>query len=309
MTPEESSLQTAVVFADVSGSSQLYVTLGDAMAQSTIAKALELFAGVTREHRGTVIKTIGDEIMCRFPTAKDGFDAAVAMQRQLKERAAEICAQTRIGIRVGLHWGEAVLQAGDIFGDAVNVAARVAAVAKRDQIVTTEQTVKALPEDCRGMATEFDRVAVKGRVGEIGMYMVHWDEEADATRMRTVMPSAATTGPQNKLQISFGESSAQLFTEGKALTMGRSSECTLVVATTFASRLHARLVMRRGKFVLVDESTNGTYILPGGPNSGAQEIFIKREEFILPAKGVISLGQSCSAADAKLINFSMLGSP
>jgi len=305
--PQDTTLQTAVVFADVSGSSQLYVQLGDAMAQSTIAKALDLFARVTKEHRGFVIKTIGDEIMCRFPTAKDGFDAAVEMQRQLKEHAGEICDKTRIGIRVGLHWGDAVLQAGDIFGDAVNVAARVAAVAKRDQIVTTEQTIKALPEDCRRMATEFDRVAVKGRVGEIGMFMVQWDEEADATRMRTVMPSAGATAPQSKLQIAFGESSVQLFTEGKALTMGRSPECSLVVATTFASRLHARVVMRRGKFVLIDESTNGTYVLPGGPSSGAQEIFIKREEFILPAKGVVSLGQSCSAADAKLINFAMVG--
>ena len=64
--------------------------------------------------------------------------------------------------------------------------------------------------------------------------------------------------------------------------------------------------MRRGRFVLADESTNGTYIVPGGLGSGAQEVFIKREEFLLPDKGVFSLGQSCAAGDAKLVQFSLV---
>ena len=97
-----------------------------------------------------------------------------------------------------------------------------------------------------------------------------------------------------------------LFTEGKTLTLGRSAECSLVVATGFASRLHAKVVMRRGRFVLADESTNGTYVMPGGLGSGAQEVFIKREEFLLPDKGVFSLGQTCSAEDAKFVQFSLV---
>jgi pSer/pThr/pTyr-binding forkhead associated (FHA) protein len=121
-----------------------------------------------------------------------------------------------------------------------------------------------------------------------------------------IVPNAPAA-KQNKLQLTFGESTLHLFTEGNALTMGRSAECSLVVATAFASRLHARVVMRRGKFVLVDESTNGTYIVPDSLDSGGPEIFIKREEFILPAKGVISLGQSCSPAEARLIHFLVLG--
>jgi adenylate cyclase len=295
--------KAAVVFADISGSSQLYVQHGDTTARTIIAKALDYLATVTREHRGTVIKTIGDEVMCRFPSADDGFDAAIGMQRRLKEQAASITDKTRVCIRVGLQWGDVVLQSGDVFGDAVNVAARVAAIAKRDQIVTTEQTVQALTGPRSGMARQFDRVAVKGREGELVLHMIDWDEEADATKMRTVMPTSTQEAVQKKLRLACGDKAVTLFTEGKALTMGRSAECSLVVATTFASRLHARVLMRRGRFVLADESTNGTYIMPGGLDSGAQEVFIKREEFLLPEKGVFSLGQSCSAADAKLIQF------
>ena len=298
--------KAAVLFADISGSTQLYVQHGDTTARNIIAKALDYLANVTKEHKGVVIKTIGDEVMCRFPSADDGFDAAVGMQRTLKENASSITDKTRVCIRVGLQWGEVVTQAGDVFGDAVNVAARVAAVAKRDQIVTTEQTVEALTGSRSGMARQFDRVALKGREGELVLHMIDWDDEADATRMRTVMPAAAATKAQKKLRLAFAEQSLLLFTEGKALTMGRSAECSLVVQSGFASRLHARVVMRRGRYVLADESTNGTYILPGGLDSGAQEVFIKREEYLLPDKGVFSLGQSCTAADAKLIQFALV---
>jgi len=296
--------KAAVLFADISGSTQLYVQHGDTTARTMIAKALEYLANVTKEHKGVVIKTIGDEVMCRFPSADDAFDAAVGMQRTLKENAAEITDKTRVCIRVGLQWGEVVNQGGDVFGDAVNVAARVAAVAKRDQIVTTEQTVAALTGNRGEMARQFDRVALKGREGELVLHMIDWDDEADATRMRTVTP-AGPASAEKKLQLVFGDKSVLLFTEGKVLTLGRSAECSLVVATGFASRLHAKVIMRRGRFVLADESTNGSYIMPGGLGSGAQEVFIKREEFLLPEKGVFSLGQSCNADDAKVVQFSL----
>ena len=295
--------KAAVLFADISGSTQLYVQHGDSTARTIIAKALDFLTGVTKEHQGTVIKTIGDEVMCRFPSADNAFDAAVGMQRSLKENASAITDKTRVCIRVGLQWGEVVMQGGDVFGDAVNVAARVAAVAKRDQIVTTSQTVDALTGDRPGMARQFDRVALKGREGELVLHMVDWDDEADATRMRTVLPASGAAVDAKKLRVAFGEQSLLLFTEGKALTMGRSAECSLVVQTGFASRLHARVVMRRGRFVLADESTNGTYIMPGGIDSGVQEVFIKREEFLLPDTGVFCLGQSCSAPEAKVVQF------
>ncbi len=304
MATDGDTSKAAVLFADISGSTQLYVQHGDTTARTMIAKALEFLAGVTKDHRGVVIKTIGDEVMCRFPSADDAFDAAVGMQRSLKENAAEITDKTRVCIRVGLQWGEVVNQGGDVFGDAVNVAARVAAVAKRDQIVTTEQTVEALTGSRADMARQFDRVALKGREGELVLHMIDWDEEADATRMRTVTPSVPNA-VEKKLQLIFADKSVLLFTEGKTLTLGRSAECSLVVATGFASRLHAKVVMRRGRFVLADESTNGTYIMPGGLGSGVQEVFIKREEFLLPDKGVFSLGQSCNAADAKVVQFSL----
>src|SRR6185503_2934141 len=219
MSTDGGMSKAAVLFADISGSTQLYVQHGDTTARTIIAKALEYLTGVTKEHRGVVIKTIGDEVMCRFPSADDAFDAAVGMQRTLKENAGEITDKTRVCIRVGLQWGEVVNQGGDVFGDAVNVAARVAAVAKRDQIVTTEQTVSALTGDRAGMARQFDRVALKGREGELVLHMIDWDDEADATRMRVATMVPMQAADQKKLQLGFGDKSVLLFTEGKTLTL------------------------------------------------------------------------------------------
>ena len=293
----------AVVFADISGSTQLYVQLGDAAAQSLIARTLKALTEVTTTHHGIVIKTIGDEVMCRFNSPDDGFEAAMEMQRLLRQIGGRAGDLVRVGIRVGLHWGEAVEEGGDLFGDAVNVAARVAAVARRDQIVTTEETVAALDESRRSLATAFDRVALKGRTGEMVLCLVNWDDATDATKMRTSLPKSVPATAQRRLEISFDDQTLSLFIEGKAMTMGRSKECSLIVETNFASRQHARVTMRRGKFVLLDESTNGTYIMPGGLNSGAEEVFIKREEYLLPEQSAVSLGQSCKASDARHIQF------
>src|SRR4051812_46266764 len=98
----EGTSKAAVVFADISGSTQLYVQHGDTAAREIIAKALDLLTTVTNDNKGVVIKTIGDEVMCRFPSADDGFDAAVGMQRSLKENASSITDKTRVCIRVGL---------------------------------------------------------------------------------------------------------------------------------------------------------------------------------------------------------------
>jgi adenylate cyclase len=304
MNDHKAGAQAAILFADISGSTQIYVQLGDTTAQSVIARALGCLSGVVKEFGGTVVKTIGDEIMCHFASPDAAFDAAVEMQRRLREQASQITDKTRLGIRVGLQWGEAVEQGGDYFGDAVNVAARVAAVAKRDQIVTTEQTVNELDDTRRNLARAFDRVALKGRVGEVVLCLINWDEESDATRMRTVMPTGTVPGAGKSLVLLYKDQHLHLFTEGKSLTMGRSSDCSLVdEASGFASRIHGNVLMRRGRFVIVDQSTNGTYIVPGGLDSGSAEVFIKREEFLLPESGVFSLGQSCRAKDAHLIEF------
>src|SRR5678809_1339369 len=135
----EQVTEASVLFADVSGSTKLYETAGDAVAHAAIEKCVNLMRDKTVQATGRVIKTIGDEVMSAFPTADAAADAAIEMQSGIAELPA--VGTTKIGIRIGFNFGPIVERDGDIFGDAVNLAARLAAVATKGQIISARETV------------------------------------------------------------------------------------------------------------------------------------------------------------------------
>lgn len=117
-----------VLFADVSGSTRLYGKLGDAEALRAIGRCMERMELAVLANTGRVVKTIGDEIMAVFDTVDAGMLAAIAMQQGIDDLPP--VAGGKMAIRVGFHFGPAVDDNKDIFGDTVNVAARLAGLAK-----------------------------------------------------------------------------------------------------------------------------------------------------------------------------------
>jgi len=96
----------AVLFADVSGSTRLYDTVGDTLAMTAIGQCLEIFRDRTEATGGRVIKTIGDEVMSAFPTADAA--ARTALQIQLHVDALDPVSGNKLGVRIGFHFGPAV---------------------------------------------------------------------------------------------------------------------------------------------------------------------------------------------------------
>ena len=175
------SIECAVMFADVCGSTRLYETRGDEKAQRIINECLEYMAQVVQARGGVVVKTIGDEIMARFPDADSAVKAAIEIQETTEGGRAYD--GERVSLRTGLHFGPAILDgSGDVFGDAVNIAARMAGIAKATQIITTGDTVALLSDEARAMAREFDRAMVKGKSEALRIYEVVWEQE-DVTRI------------------------------------------------------------------------------------------------------------------------------
>ncbi|MEE8112995.1 MAG: adenylate/guanylate cyclase domain-containing protein, partial [Nitrososphaerales archaeon] len=176
------SVEVGVMFADVTGSTKLYETLGDEDANRIIGKTIDIMARITEGYRGFVIKTIGDEIMCRFSSANDCVRAAIECQEEIS--AGIQGEDTQISIKVGLHFGPAILmEDGDVFGDAVNVSARMAGIAKGAQIITTQETVNLLDADLQDMSRRFDKTNVKGKEQEIIVHQVVWEASDDVTRI------------------------------------------------------------------------------------------------------------------------------
>ena len=296
MAPKTANL--AILFADVSGSTRLFETLGDAMARVKVADCLETLTEVTKEHGGTVIKTIGDEIMCTFPTANDAAKAACEMHEALEEDITEGGGEgTTLSIRVGMHFGPAILEAGDVFGDAVNVAARMTAQAKGGQIITTQSTVDKLEPLLRASTRFVDRAPIKGKKEEIEIYEVIWQEE-DVTRMATGLLHDESK-PKICLRISYNNKEVVLNRQKTGLVMGRSQSCDLSVNEKLASRQHVRIEMRRDKFFIIDQSTNGTHVLI----EGTEEAFLRREEMPLHGTGRISLGKSFAEEPTEVVSF------
>ena len=284
------SATLAIVFADISGSTRLYESLGDQVARELVAECLGLLTEHIDRHKGTVIKTIGDEIMCTFPSAEGAIEAAMGMQEGVTEDLPDRNPNTpsTLTIRVGLHYGPAILEGGDVFGDAVNVAARMAGLAKGGQIITTQDTAEALPPVLRASTRHLDRIPVKGKAEDIDIFEVIWQAE-DVTRMATgLLKNEAKTA---RLRLTYHSEAVSLDQDITSFTLGRGKKADMVVNDTMASREHAKIECRRGKFILTDQSTNGTYVLtPEGPS------YLRREDVVLTGRGKIALGRELSEA-------------
>ena len=302
MAPKTSNL--AIMFADISGSTRLFETLGDATARVKVADCLSTLTDVVNQHNGTVIKTIGDEIMCTFPTSDDAAEASCEMHEVLEEDVTEGVSDSTstLSIRVGLHFGPAILEGGDVYGDAVNVAARMAAQAKGGQIITTQSTVELLAPTLRASTRFVDRAPIKGKKEEIDIFELIWQEE-DVTRMATGMlmdaPAAAQAAAEASLRVVYGDKDIVLSHDRSSLVMGRSQSCDLPINEKLASRQHVRIELRRNKFFIIDQSTNGTHVSP----DDTDDAFLRREEMPISGNRRISLGRAFNEDPAEVVYF------
>lgn len=173
-----SSQQTrkmAVLFADICESTALYDQLGNEKALNLITRTLNLLKQEVARHKGTLIKTIGDEIMCTFPNAMRAAQAARAMHAILREQNPG--GDHPIAVRVGLHFGDVILKANDVFGDTVNVASRIASITRARQTMTTQEVIDALPEDSDHKAVAIARASFRGKQETLAIYQLIWAEE------------------------------------------------------------------------------------------------------------------------------------
>jgi class 3 adenylate cyclase len=288
--------ERAILFADVSGSTQLYDTLGDERAQQIVTFCLDRLSDITQGRDGQVVKTIGDEILTLFPTADSAVQAACDMQQYMQNNAT--AGPVQLAIRVGVHYGHVLESDDDVFGDAVNVAARVTALSKARQILTTEETVGCLSDDLCSRTREVDHTTVKGKRSSLAIFEVVWERPEDVTRLAPNAPGLHSTAESTLLRLRHRGREVS-FPKGAQLVIGRDPTCDLMTGGRLTSRVHARIEYRRGKFVLVDQSTNGTFVR----TQDGKEVYLRREELPLWGSGVISLGETSAAEPEEAVGF------
>lgn len=297
-SPDIASL--AVLFADISDSTKLYEILGDVAARKLIARCLDALGFIVQKHQGVVIKTIGDELMSTFPSADHAIEAAIDMQKHLNNsNTIDHALLSGLSIRIGFHYGSVIKEAGDIFGDAVNIAARVAAMAKKQQILMTGTTLGVLSN--RPNTRFLERVLVKGKSQPIDIYEINWEAEGvSTTYTANNQPAEADNDPNcPSLRLRYSDKTFLLDEAHPMISIGRSQKNDITIEDDVISRHHAHLEYYRGEFFLVDKSANGTFISPRGGND---QVFLHRSSILLQGKGSISLGKPVSM-NAILLHF------
>lgn len=290
------NIKCSIMFADIAGSTKLYEDVGDEKARAMIAHTINIMRESTGSAGGKVIKTIGDEVMSVFINADSAVKAAYDIQETVSN---DFTYGGALSIRIGAHFGSAILENGDVFGDAVNVAARVAGIAKAGQIIITEDTVARLDDNLKADTREFDRAPLKGKKEPMVIYEVLWAQE-DVTRMSpsSFLADDSIAGSM-KMSLRWRDKLLELTSSSDGVLIGRGDDAGFIVDDKLASRVHARIEARRGKFVIIDQSTNGTFVRT---NDG-REIYLRREELPLIGMGCFCLGSPISAKNAELVYY------
>lgn len=291
--------EVAILFADVVGSTQLYEQLGDENAREMVHRCLEIMREATESHDGTVIKTMGDEVMSTFPTADDAMNAAKQMQERISASSELAHGQGHVAIRIGCHFGEVVREQRDIFGSAVHTANRMTSQAKGQQIITTLATVERMSPEWKAAARQIDVATVRGKADEVVLFEVLWQPDDATSMLPTVAWDRQRSGNPKRLSLRYQGREVTLGEGRKSATLGRADDNDVVVKGNLISRLHARVECSRDRFILVDESTNGTFVQP----VAGEEIFVRRDQTLLTGEGVIGLGRAAQPGTALAVHY------
>jgi adenylate cyclase len=279
---------SAVLFADVIGSAALYERLHDEETAGAVLACFKALHTATEAHGGRVVKNIGDGIMALFPSAGRAAEAATRMH--LAASALPAIAGHKIALRIGFHAGPVVPRGGDIFGDTVNVAARLVAQATKGQVLTSAETVKKLPPLVRSSTRQLYDIAVKGKAAEVSLCELLWSKSADVTDFPLAQSTKSARRSELRLKLGDREIICRL---EDAITIGRDPGSTFVVEETTASRRHCTIERRQQNFIVRDHSSNGTFVSFG---RRGDEMLLQREDVVLQGHGWLTFGEPKSTA-------------
>jgi adenylate cyclase len=303
------SAKTTVVFADLTGSTGVFETLGNEAATQTITALTHWIGEVCKDHGGRVVKTMGDGVLALFPAADGALGAVVRLQREHARRQVQRSPAHRMQLQVGLACGDIVEVDGDCYGDAVNVASRLSDLSGARQIWATESVTAQLPLPPPGVHFHsLGLVPIRGKAQEHRLVRIEWEENASTDMMTlaglpTHSPASGARGaPQGGIELRFLDLVQEFGGDELPVHMGRAREAEFVVQDPRVSRLHARIEWRNNSFVLADLSSFGTCVrFQGAPT----ELKLRREDCVLHDSGEIALGAGFGDWSVPTIHFAL----
>jgi adenylate cyclase len=299
--------ERTVLFADLRGSTALYESLGNAEATSVVTHCVNAVGGPVQSQGGTVIKTLGDGLMAVFDEPRDALEAAIEMHDVLdaivsrgNERGASAGLRA-LRLQVAMARGEVVEMAGDCYGDAVNVAARLLDHAGDNETLITIEVMQDLSLESRARFRSLDRLVLRGRVEPVQVFVMGGRRRA-AEGLPTQFSGVAQDFEPDGLRLTWKLANRVFASQQMPVVMGRSAQATFCVDDTRVSRSHARVDWHGGAFQLTDLSYNGTFVRF---NDG-EIVSLRRGTCTLHGSGAIGLGGPPSDPAAAAVEFDVL---
>ena len=302
-------LPGTVLFVDLAGSTALFEAWGDLRATHKITQLTQQMGDVVQAHGGRVVKTLGDGLLVLFAQAVPAVAAAGALQCQHLQGSAPWPRPQGMGLRVGVASGNLVQVDGDIYGDAVNVAARLCERADIGEIWITDTTAVdagAVPGIRFRALGDFD---IQGKSEPLSVYLADWHPEQapEALTLQASFSAVAPLGAQDDrcIHLSWQGQRYQFAPPDPPLHVGRSADADRCLDDARVSRLHIRLDWRSGGSLLTDLSRYGTWLRFDGGVTGRR---LHRESCWLHGTGHMALGMRW-AEHAPILGFVLGGAP
>jgi len=300
-------VERTVLFADLRGSTAMYETMGNSDATAVVTQSVSLLAQIVSLHDGRVVKTLGDGLMAMFATAADAVAAADDMHESL-ERIGTPGLQSRarvvpLRLQVGLACGEVIEMSGDVFGDAVNVAARLIDHAGDNETLVTSTVLGGLPDDEHPRFRSLDRMQLRGRVEPVHVYLLESMRRFGDTAATAFGDIAPMTAEPEGIRLVWLDQNRIYAGTSLPVILGRSPQATYIIDDTRVSRSHARIAWHGGTFQLTDLSYNGTYVRF---DHDPEVISLRRGSCTLHGSGLIGLGGSPADPASASVRFEVM---
>ncbi|MBP7565693.1 MAG: FHA domain-containing protein [Burkholderiaceae bacterium] len=287
-------VHTTVVFADLSGSTGVFETLGNARATDAVTRLTQWVGKVCDAHHGRVVKTLGDGVLAVFPDAVNAVEAVIEMQVSHQLRLEKWPEPLRMRLQVGVAAGEIVEVDGDCYGDAVNVASRLSDLSGADEIWANDAVIDQLAHT--GVRyRSLGPISIRGKAEPMPVYRIEWEDDSSEflTQQASISELAAlraTPPDEVRINLRWLDQSRTFTPKSLPARIGRVAENEFVVNDPRVSRTHARLEWRHGSVVLVDVSSYGTWLRFADGATASAELILRRDECVLHGRGEIGLG-------------------
>jgi len=311
------SQRKLVVFVDIVDSTSLYEQLGDVQASLKISSCLAQLGDLVHAFGGRVVKHIGDEVMCCFDDVVSGLHALIVAQVDMSRSTST----GSLPVRIGCHYGEVVVRNDDLFGDTVNLAARLAALAGPKQILTSQVSVEQYqslrPNHSQKHPVSdnivlhaqlqhryLTRITPKGKTEEFDVCSINWEAYVEGTLAEWTFVEVKQLNVidrQVSITLQYVRGHEIKLFDGDFVLLGRASDAQIQLVDNNVSRHHATVRSEHGNCFLKDQSSNGTYY----ESSDGESFFIHRNEVLITQQGRVSLGRNFKDADCMPITLSI----